>query len=117
VVIGIELEGSMGKFLTHQQPNDGPRKGKKTPKPAIPAEASPDYSSDLSGIEVELANIAKSLRSYVVNGANGENCMALFTPANENYHPVRLSLEGEAVDKITDALSRIADALERKPSA
>lgn len=107
----------MSKFLTHEQPKDGPRKSKKAPKPATAAALSDYPDTDISGVEIALAEIAKSLRSYAINAATGENSLSLFTPAHESYHPVRLSLEGEAVDKIADALSRIADALERKPAA
>jgi len=76
----------------------------------------PDYMA-LSGLEDELANIAKALRNYVSLAASGEQSLHLYTPPMEHYSPVRLSLEAEAVDKIADALSRIADALEHKPTA
>jgi len=107
----------MGKFLTHEQSNPGPQKSKK---PSKPAAVSPDYpvsDLDISGLEDELANIAKALHGYVSWVSSGEQSLHLYTPAQEHYHPVRLSLEGEAVDRIADALTRIADAMEHKTGA
>lgn len=96
-------------YLKHNNSGKGKRPtktAKDAPVPADPVEA------DMSGIEVELANIARSIRAYVANAANAENSLALFTgSAAGGYSPMRLELEGDAVEAIADSLSRIADAL------
>jgi len=65
---------------------------------------------DMSGVEAELANLAHSLKSYVVNSYDGEHKLKVFTgPSGGGYHPVLLEFQGES----QDALERIAVAFER----
>ena len=66
---------------------------------------------DLSELAEPLEGIVRILGSYVHNATLRENGLNLFT--GRNSYPVRLVLEGEAVDRIADALSRMADALMR----
>jgi len=90
-----------------------PRKiTKKTPQPvAVVEHTVPAITLDVytAGIEDELAKIAHSLKSYNVNACEGNFSLNLFTGANG--YPVRLELEGDAVDSIADSLKRIADAM------
>jgi hypothetical protein len=103
-------------IIPHKQPKPGPKPAKKTTQktPVIGdlGGLHSDLGMGLSGIEVELGNLARAVKSIAGNAAIGENSLNLFTGVHS--HPVRLVLEGEAVDKIADALSRIADALAAK---
>lgn len=104
----VKGNGKRGK-----KTNAGKRSTKPPQQPAVLPAA---LDVDMSGVEVELANIARSVRSYVVNAVDGENSLALFTgSAAGGYSPVRLVLEGEAVEGIAEALTRIADALAARP--
>jgi hypothetical protein len=99
----------MSAIPKHEARGKGPKKAKAQPAsvPAITLDA------DLSGIEIELANLARSVKSYVVNAVDAENSLNLFT--GQHSYPVRLVLECEAVDSIADSLKRIADAIQAKP--
>ena len=66
----------------------------------------------MSGVEVAIADIAHSVKSYVVNAVDGDNSLNLFTGTHS--YPVRLVLEGDAVDSIADSLKRIAEAMAAK---
>ena len=57
----------------------------------------------------ELEGLAHSVKSYVVNAVDGENTLNLFTGPHD--FPMRLVLEGDAVDSIAESLKRIADAM------
>jgi hypothetical protein len=118
----VDKEKTMSKFLKHDESTPVPRRA-KAPKPAVPVGpvASEPVSVDLSGIEMAfsgietvLDDIAKCVRAYVRDATIGEHNLELFT--GESCYPVRLVLEGEAVDKIADAMTRVADALEKKPA-
>lgn len=63
----------------------------------------------LSEVAAQLKGIMDVLGAYHYNSTVGENSLNLFT--RTNGHPVRLSLEGDAVDSIADSLKRIADAM------
>lgn len=63
----------------------------------------------LSEIAEQLGHIHNSLRSYTVNATDGENFLNLFT--GQHDFPMRLVLEGDAVDTIADSLKRIADTM------
>jgi hypothetical protein len=107
-------------FPKHEDNNGGKRKKKPAqPQPQVQA-----ASSQANGLDTELLSlsledlnesvgkIAHSLKSYNVNSCDGNNSLNLFTGVNS--HPMRLVLEGDAVDKIADALSRIADVMEKR---
>lgn len=104
----------MSSFPKHEA--TAPRKGtKKQPRPAVqPVAPAITVEVDMTGVEYELANLALSVRSYGVNATNGDNSLALYTDPSENAYPMRLQLEGEAVDRIAGALERIATVLEAK---
>jgi hypothetical protein len=103
------------------EPNElrKPRKPKKdTGQPA---------ALSLTGLEHELAflseilaapldRIAEALVRYANNAASGENSLSVFTGPAPHYRPMRLVLEGEAVDRIAGALSLIADAVTTRPA-
>jgi hypothetical protein len=84
------------------------RKGAKKPPTAVVDHNTPTVTVDvdMSGIEVALDKIAHSLKSYNVNACDGNFSLCLYTG-----EPLRLSLEGDAVDSIADSLKRIADAM------
>jgi hypothetical protein len=100
----------MTEIPKHEQPaNDAPT-------PVV------NVDVDMSGVELELANIARCVKSYVVNAADGENSFNLFT-GKHNY-PVKIQLTAgtdeedctiwvkcEALDRIATAFERVADAL------
>ena len=69
---------------------------------------------DMTGVEVELARIAQSSKSYNYNACDGEMSFTIGLHMGENQQPIRLAFECEAVDRIADALSRIADAMAPK---
>jgi len=79
-----------------------------TPAPVV------NVDVDMSGIEVELAKIAHSLKSYNVNACDGEMSFGVGLTTFNNFNPVRLELEGDALESIADSLKRIADALGTK---
>jgi hypothetical protein len=97
----VSGNGKLGKKTKPKRPT-------KTPKQS-PEPAGPTLEVDMSGVEIELAHIANAVRSYVVNASNGENSLALYTGRSDS--PLRLELEGDAVESIAEALTRIADAL------
>ena len=66
---------------------------------------------DMTGVEVELANLARYVLAYVNNAVTAENSLCLFSGPGPTYSPLRLVLEGDAVDTIADSLKRIADAM------
>ena|ERR1700739_178250 len=88
-----------------------PKSAKKQPQTAVVEHATPaiPLDVDLTGIEAVMEKIGNSLKSYNVNACDGNNSLNLFTGTHDN--PVRLVLEGEAVDSIADSLKRIADAM------
>lgn len=90
-------------------------KGGKQPKPVKKTESTPvpvvNVDVDMGGVEVELAKLAHSLKSYNVNACDGEMSFGVGLTTWDNCNPVRLVLEGEAVETIADSLKRIADAL------
>ncbi len=94
-----------------------PRKPRKKPPTLAQSPAPHDYRPylDLSELAEPLEGIVRILGSYVHNATLGENGLNLFT--GRNSYPVRLVLEGEAVDRIADALSRMADALQGRTNA
>lgn len=65
----------------------------------------------LSEIAEQLGRIQNSLKSYNVNACDGEMTFNVGLHTGQNSYPVRLVLEGDAVDSIADSLKRIADAL------
>ena len=65
--------------------------------------------SGLSEVAQHLEGICKAIRGYGVDAVEGEHCLNLVT--GKNSCPVRLRLEGEAVEKIADSLKQIADAM------
>jgi hypothetical protein len=81
----------------------------KEPTPAAPGIALDVDMSGLSETAAQLEAIHRSLWSYNMNATTGENSLNLFT--GENSYPLRLVLEGDAVDSIADSLKRIADAM------
>jgi hypothetical protein len=99
--------------MTYLKHKDGKGKRPKPTKSAEPTNTAPVVSvdADMSGIEVELANIAHSLKSYNANACDGEMSLGVGLTTWDNHKPVRLALEGDAVDSIADSLKRIADAL------
>ena len=68
----------------------------------------------MSGIEVEIGNLARSVRSYGQNAYEGNHATAVFTDPGEGAYPVRLQLEGEVVERIAAAFERIAIAIAGK---
>jgi hypothetical protein len=66
----------------------------------------------VAGIETTLERIAHTFHSFNANACDDNLALELFT--GPNAYPMRLQLEGEAVDKIADALARIATVLEAK---
>jgi hypothetical protein len=66
----------------------------------------------VAGLETTLEGIAHTFMSLNANSCDGNLALALFT--DPHAYPMRLQLEGEAVDKIADALARIATVLEAK---
>jgi hypothetical protein len=100
--------------IPKHEPNKGPRKGKKPPQPVQAVRDEPIRVCDvgyygLSEVAQQLEGILKVLGAYHYDSTIGEHSLNLFTAKNTN--PVRLKLEGEAVDSIADSLKRIADAL------
>jgi hypothetical protein len=67
--------------------------------------------SGLSELGQHLEGIYKELGAYFYNATLGEHSLSVFTA--KNSHPLRLSLEGDAVDSIADSIKRIADAMEK----
>ena len=96
----------MSTIPKHEGPKR-PRKG-KAPQAAVVEQAMPAVTvdADMTGVEIELGHIAHSLKSYNVNACDGNFSLCLFTG-----EPLRLSLEGDALDSIADSLKRIADAM------
>jgi hypothetical protein len=94
-------------FPKHEQKKPS---GKKSPQPLPDADYSPAIV-DMTGVEAELATLARYVREYVGNATIGENSLALFTGSGDAYSPLRLVLEGDAVDSIADSLKRMADAM------
>lgn len=106
----------MGKFLKHDESSGGPRRGKKPPQPAKEQPApSITVDVDMSGVETELANLAHSIKSYVVHAYDAENKIAVFTgPTGSGYHPVLVAFEpSDTMDRIIEVSERIATAFER----
>jgi hypothetical protein len=68
--------------------------------------------NDYGEIATQLEAIHKSLWSYSMDAVNGDNSLNLFTDTHSE--PLRLVLEGDAVDSIADSLKRIADAMAAK---
>jgi hypothetical protein len=68
--------------------------------------------SGLAEVAEQLDKIHDSLKSYTVNSSDGENSLNLFTGTHS--FPVRLELEGDAVETIAESLKRIADAMTAK---
>ncbi len=106
----------MGKFIKHEDKPGPDKPNRKQPKAKTVEPATVDLPiyGDLGDLAEPLVQIANALRAYVHNATIGENSFALFTGSGDAYSPVRLVLEGEAVDKMADGVSRIADALEKK---
>jgi hypothetical protein len=115
-----------------------PGKTKKQPAKAktVPAVAPAiTLDVDMSGVEVELANLASSVKSYVVNAVDGDNSLNLFT--GTSTYPVKVRLltddgcdvfdgivgtleeqgdkQAAALERIATAFERIADAMQVKP--
>jgi hypothetical protein len=65
----------------------------------------------LSEIAEQLSHIHNSLKSYNVNACGGEMSFSVGLYTGTNQDPVRLVLEGDAVETIADSLKRIADAM------
>jgi hypothetical protein len=85
-------------------------------KPVKPETVPPvTVNVDMSGVEAELAAIAHSAHSYVVNSFDGEHKLAIFTgPSGSGYHPVLIALEeSDTMDRVIGASERIATAFER----
>jgi hypothetical protein len=61
-----------------------------------------------------VGRLAHALKSYDANACQGNHALALFSDPCESAYPVRLELEGEAIERIASAFERIATALERK---
>jgi hypothetical protein len=76
-------------------------------EPAVPGIT---LDVDMTGIEDVLGRLADAAHSYLHNNALGENSLCLFTGPGPTYSPLRLVLEGNAVDSIADSLKCIADA-------
>ncbi len=89
------------------------RKQPKKPKAKESQPAAPGITLDvdMTGVEVELQRLANAVHGYAHNATIGENSLALFTGSGEAYSPVRLVLEGDALDSIADSFKRIADAM------
>lgn len=90
------------------------RKGtKKPPQPAVVEHTPPAITLDvdMTGVEVELKRLANAVQGYAHNAAVDENSLRLFSGPGPTYSPLRLVLEGDAVDSIADSLKRIADAM------
>jgi hypothetical protein len=106
----VELRTDM-TYLKHQSGGKAKRSKpaksteQTTPMPVV------NVDVDMSGIEVELAKVAHSLKSYNVNACDGEMTFGVGLTTFNNHNPVRLELEGDAVESIADSLKRIADAL------
>jgi hypothetical protein len=97
-----------------------PRKGaKKPPQPAMVQPASSEVEpihyagyDGLSEVATQLEGILKVLGEYHYNSTIGEHSLCLFSGSKEGgYSPLRLELEGDALDSIADSLKRIADAM------
>ena len=91
-----------------------PRKGAKKPaQPTVVEHAAPAITLDvdMSGVEAVLEKLGLFVEAYVANASTGENSLALFTGSGEAYSPLRLVLEGDAMDSVADSLKRIADAM------
>jgi hypothetical protein len=105
------------KYLKHEQPTQKTRKPIKKQPQSVGMD-SPDCTEGLlvSCAVGELAEsvdkIGRTVADYAHNATLGENSLGLHT--GPNSYPLRLVLEGAAVDKIADALSRIAAAMEKK---
>ncbi len=101
-------------YLKHNNGNKKPKP--KETKHSPPAPVDPDAVGYLGMCELAepLRKIADAVRAYAHNATIGENSVALFT-GGEGYNPVRLVLEGDAVESIAESLKRIADALTTRP--
>ena len=115
----------MGTFLKQpKQPKKRESKPPATPDAQSVAESIKHFASifstyvtdarsgghnDYGEIAMQLEGIHKSLWSYNMNATNGDNSLSLST--DEHSDPLRLALEGDAVDSIADSLKRIADAM------
>jgi hypothetical protein len=118
-------------YLKHNS-NGNSNGAKRSKKKAAEQSSKPEtvqpvhVNVDMSGVEVELAALANSVKSYVVNSYDGENKLKIFTgPEGSGYHPVLIALDpcGEATkdmlaigERIAVAFERIADAMTGKAS-
>lgn len=95
-------------MIPKHEPNKRARKDKTPQAAAVVNHNTPAITLDvdMTGLEVAVDQIAHSLKSYNVNACDGNFSLCLFTG-----EPLRLSLEGDAVDSIADSLKRIADVM------
>ena len=108
---------SNGDGMTYLKHKDG--KGKRSVPAAKKREQEPVRGGiqylDVNGLDdlAEAMNkLASAAQGYAHNATIGENSLELFSGSESSgYRPVRLVLEGEAVEGIADSLKRIADAL------
>jgi hypothetical protein len=96
----------MSEFPKHKESRKSGKKRTQQPQPALMVDI------DVAGIEVALAGIARSFSGYNHNARDGNNSLNLFTA--EHSHPLRLVLEGDAVNSIADSLKRIADVVAKQ---
>ena len=102
--------------IKHEPRKRKPPKAELKPSvPSLPDAPSITVDVDMSGVETELANLAHSLKSYVVNSYDAENKLKIFTgPSGSGFHPVLIALEeSDTMDRIIEATERIATAFER----
>lgn len=98
-------------YLKHNSKRP-PRAARRLSSPAAPEVK---VNVDMTGIEAELADLARSLRSHVEHAYQGENKLAVFTgPPGSGYHPLLIALEPtDTMDRIIEVSERIATAFER----
>jgi hypothetical protein len=108
--------------IPKHEPNKKTKGAKKTrltlaDMPHVAEHAAPviTLDVDMSGVEAELANLAHSVKSYLVNSYEGEHKLKIFTgPEGSGYHPVLIALErSDSLDEFIEASNRIATAFER----
>jgi len=105
------------KYLKHEQPTQKTRKPITNSRVATVPPVAQGLDTELLSLALEDLNesvdkIGRTVADYAHNATLGENMICLFT-GKDNCPPLRLVLEGGAVDKIASALCRIAAALEK----
>jgi hypothetical protein len=102
-------------YLKHKDGKPPKKQQSKKLPAAQPSPPNVTVDVDMSGLEAEMANLAHSIKSYVVNAYDAENKLTIFTgPSGSGYHPVLIALEpSDTVDHIIEVSERIATAFER----